>query len=819
MARWYAKTLLIALPVAACAAATSLGQEQPPPALPAQQAHDFFESKVRPLLINRCGDCHGADAQEAELRLDVPDSILRGGKSGSVVVAGQPAESLLIQAVKRTSDSLQMPPDEKLPADEIAILEQWVQSGAAVPGDTGAKVRPAGNLDLEKERQYWAFVPPTESPLPAVKNSAWVKSPIDQFILAKLEGSGIQPAAPADKRTLIRRATFDLIGLPPTPEEVDAFLRDESPDAFAKVVERLLASPRYGERWGRHWLDVVRYADSNGLDENIAHGNAWRYRDYVIAAFNRDKPYDQFLLEQIAGDLLLTDDPQARNERLIATGFLTLGPKALAESDLVKLEMDLIDEQVDTVGRAILGLTIGCARCHDHKFDPILTADYYAMAGIFKSTRTMETFARIAKWHENPLRSAEYEQAKAQYEPILAAKRLAIQQIIDKAKQPLIAAASATGQSTEIMESQFPAEVQAELKKERDELAKLEAAGPVQPTAMGVSEAAVTDLAIHVRGDHQLLGAKAPRNIPVVLASNNPPAFPADESGRLQLAQWMVRTDHPLTSRVMVNRIWRWHFGQAICRTPDNFGQLGERPTHPELLDYLAVRFVRDGWSMKAMHRLLMLSSTYQMSSAYDAVAAEKDTENRLWWRMNVRRLEAEAIRDAILAASGTLDLLIGGSMLHVKNREFLFDHTSTDKTSYDSLRRSVYLPVIRNHLYDFYQLFDYTDASTPVGDRSTTTVAPQALFFANSDLVLKASEALAAKLLDDASMDDRQRLVRVYERAFGRPASDEEIAEGLAFTAAFAAGGSGDAAELRKRSWAALVQTVLSSNEFVYLK
>jgi hypothetical protein len=648
---------------------------------------------------------------------------------------------------------------------------------------------------------HWAFRPPTDPPVPAVKDAAWPKSPLDRFLLAKLEAAGLRPAPPADRRTLLRRATFDLTGLPPTPEEVEAFLADTAPDAFARVVDRLLASPAYGERWGRHWLDVARYADSNGLDENVGHGNAWRYRDYVIAAFNRDKPFDQFLLEQLAGDLLPpTTDTATRHERLIATGILALGPKVLAEVDERKMEMDIVDEQIDTVGRAVLGLTLGCARCHDHKFDPLTQEDYYALAGVFKSTKTMESFTKIARWHENSLASeAETAQKSAHDQQVARLKE---------------SAKKLTGK---------PAE------EAKSELAKLEKSAPELPSAMGATEGKVADVPVHVRGSHLKLGPVVARRVPRVLDGPESPRFDDKSSGRLQLARWLARPDHPLTARVFVNRVWRWHFGRGIVSTPDNFGRLGEPPDNPELLAWLAWDFTHPaanaagspGWSVKSLHRLILLSATYQMASTADPAAAEKDPENRLHAHADLRRLEAEAVRDALLAVSGLLDPAAGGPVLHVKNREFLFDHTSRDTTRYDSRRRSVYLPVIRNHLYDVFQLFDAPDAAVCNGDRATTTVAPQALFLLNSDLVGQASDALADGLLKE-NTDDAGRVQRLYRAAYSRPATGDEVAKGLALVAdvdGLLRERQPDAGKRRLRSWAVLAQAVLAANEFLYVR
>lgn len=652
--------------------------------------------------------------------------------------------------------------------------------------------------------RHWAFDPPGQLEVPAVRDQAWPRSPIDRFILAGLEARGLPPARPADRRTLIRRATFDLTGLPPTPDEIDAFLADQSPDAFAKVVDRLLASPAYGERWGRHWLDVARYADSNGLDENVAHGNAWRYRDYVVASFNADKPFDQFLLEQIAGDLLPTNDQTSRHERLIATGFLAIGPKVLAEPDEKKMEMDIVDEQVDTLGRAVMGLTLGCARCHDHKFDPVSMEDYYGLAGIFQSTRTMESFKKVARWHEHSLASADELARKADHDRRVAELKAEIKALGEKEKAA----------------KPDEAKPSPEAANRRAELAALEKSAPELPSTMGVAEAKAGDAALLRRGNPLAPGDVIPRRFPAVLAREGEQPFPAGQSGRLELARWLTRPDHPLTARVMVNRIWRWHFGQGIVRSTDNFGLLGERPSHPELLDWLARRFVADGWSVKAMHRLVLLSATYQMSAQRDARAAETDPDNRLFARANVRRLEAEAIRDSALAVAGLLDRTAGGPALaHVKNRGYLFDHTSKDETTYGSRRRSVYLPVIRNHLYDVFQLFDATDATVSNGDRATTTVATQALFALNSDLMMDASERLADRLLDRADLDDAGRVRLLYLTAYSRQPGERELERGKAALAGFEEElRNAEPESRRSRAWALYCHVVLAANEFVFL-
>ncbi|HTN77876.1 MAG TPA: DUF1549 and DUF1553 domain-containing protein, partial [Pirellulaceae bacterium] len=659
-----------------------------------------------------------------------------------------------------------------------------------------------------------------DAPPPAVNDAAWVTSPVDRFILAGLEAKGLAPAPRADQRTLIRRATFDLTGLPPTPEEVAAFIADTRPDAFARLVERLLNSPAYGERWGRHWLDVVRYADSNGLDENVAHGNAWRYRDYVVSAFNDDKPFNQFVREQLAGDLLPAANDAQRAEQLIATGFLAIGPKVLAEPDETKMEMDIVDEQIDTVGKAFLGLTLGCARCHDHKFDPIQTADYYALAGIFKSTRTMESFKKVAKWHESVLPDAEAAARQAAHQQQVAGKKAEIQQFIDAANAALTAAKSGEALPDK-PEANYPAETQTQLKQLRDALAALEKSAPELPTAMGATEHKVVEVPIHIRGSHLKLGALAPRHVPVVFTSVEAPTFTTSQSGRRELAEWLVDAQHPLTHRVFVNRVWRWHFGKGLVRTPDNFGMLGEAPTHPELLNWLTCRFSERGTSTKELHRLIMLSSTYQQGSQPSAITTERDPENRLWGRLDVRRLEAEAVRDSLLAVGGTLDRTLGGSLLQVKNRAYFFDHTSTDRTNYAVNRRSLYLPVVRNNIYDVFQLLDFPDAAITTGDRATTTVAPQALLMLNSTLIADASDHLAARLLAERSAD-AERIERLYESAYGRGATAAEVAAGQQFLREadkLLVASEVDASKRARQAWAAYCQTILAANEFIYTR
>jgi hypothetical protein len=810
---------LLWLPCAAVVLLTArtrvIGDE---PASPAAEQIEFFETKIRPLLAERCYDCHGPETQESDLRLDTLEGMLLGGKGGPAVAPAKPGGSLLITAVSYADNDLKMPPDEKLSDREIADLTRWIEIGAPHPDSGSVKsLPPASRIDLVEGRKHWAFRAPVKPELPVPADGGPVVNPIDAFLWRALKERGLSPLGRADKRTLIRRATFDLIGLPPTPDEIEDFLADDSESAFQRVVDRLLESPHYGERWGRHWLDIARYADSNGLDENVAHGNAWRYRDYVVRSLNADKPYDQFLIEQIAGDLLpRTGDLERDHDQLIATGFLSLGPKVLAEVDKTKLAMDIVDEQLDTLGRSTMGLTLGCARCHDHKFDPVGQRDYYALAGIFRSTRTMETLKTIARWNENVIATPEQSQALEEHKRQAAEKNQAIAAKVAEATKALnLPEGEAVPKD---VEAKFPAEVREELKRLREELKQFEEAEPVLPTAMGVVDGEVADTAIHLRGSHLTLGEVIPRGFPAVIAGEDQPELPESESGRLQLARWLADPAHPLTARVMVNRIWRWHFGDGLVDTVDNFGRQGARPSHPELLDWLAVRFVEEGWSIKSMHRLIMLSDAWQRSSGFDSRNAGIDPENRFYWRRDVERLEAEAIRDALLAVSGTLDPAMGGSLLTVKNREFLFNHTSQDHSSYSDIRRrSLYVPVIRNHLYDLFQLFDYADADVLNGDRNVSTIAPQALLMMNSDFVAELSAALADRVRGSGGTF-AERVQVLFELAYARPATETELERMEAFLAQFRAI-SGETDEAARQAWRTLCQSVLSSSEFVYVR
>jgi cytochrome c553 len=539
------RSLPIPLSIVAAAALASLAGVAPA-GDPTPEQLEFFEKKVRPVLVERCLECHGEDAQESELRLDSLAAILKGGMRGPAIVPGNAAESLLVRAIGH-GETLQMPPKKKLPAAQIADLAAWVKQGAPWPNEKlpevtaaargTAALRPA-MVFTEKQKSHWAFQPIAAPPLPEVQDKAWPLSPIDRFVLEKLEAAGLAPSPPAVKRTLLRRATFDLTGLPPTPEEIETFLADGSPDAFARVVDRLLASPRYGEKYGRHWLDLARYGDSNGLDENLAYVNAFRYRDYVIAAFNKDKPYDRFVQEQVAGDLLPHAGLDEELEGIVATGFLSLGAKMLAEDDPVKMQMDIIDEQIDTLGKCFLGLTLGCARCHDHKYDPVDQPDYYALAGIFKSTKTMENHKVVAVWQERPLADKESIARRDEIKKQLDAKRGEVNSLVAAAAEALKAERQKAGAEPpkEKIEEAFPDDVKEKLKTLRDEAAAIEKTLPQIPEAMAVSDAAAENVRIHIRGSHLTLAEEVPRRFLRIVAGENQPPIDHDRSGRLELA-------------------------------------------------------------------------------------------------------------------------------------------------------------------------------------------------------------------------------------------------------------------------------------------
>ena len=1057
-----------------------------------------FEREIRPLLVQRCYSCHSGRSEKIEsgLRVDFRDGIRIGGERGPAVVPGDPEGSLLLRAVNGTEPDLSMPPGETLSTLEIQSLAQWIRSGAHDPRDKAADEPELVNggrkpIDLELSRDHWAFKPVGDPAPPEVEAIERVRDPIDAFVLEKLEQSDLTFAPEASLSVLAQRVHQQLTGLPLRWERLQQLLESEDPQAFDYFIDELLDSSAFGERWARSWLDLARYADSNGLDENLALGEAWRYRDYVIRSFNDDKPYNQFLTEQIAGDLLPEPAQQvAWRDQRIATGFLTLGPKMLAEQDEAKLAIDVVDEQLDVASRAFLGMTIGCARCHDHKFDPIPTRDYYAMAGIFRSTSTMENLKTVAKWREISLETTEQQQVRKQWEgrrselakELEAQKKalradleqilprkvgkhlLAAQKAIDqiaisgvtqtvsttlgenrsnygtkqipvlhtvkggiqqatwklevpapglwsievryaaKEKRPMRllvngeeiskeALATVTGGWTTthlLWESQaqiqldagevevrlerggavphldrvrlVPAEgwpdaedplvvagwvdfltrpthqddplwgpwvqfgqqsltdaaavaswwsetmtteklkslseeartiLQTAAPNDRTEVAAVyqqlvviseargeaqiealkpisqqlrstagpwfealilaEKAAPLQlrepivrlaanlaehdmqkppaaERALGVQDGVVADLPVHIRGSHLRLATESvPRGALQVTEHLVPPLEVQDgHSGRLELAQWMIHPDHPLTSRVAVNRIWMDLFDNALVTTPSNFGFSGNRPSHPELLDRLARDFISDGWSTKKMIRRILGTSTWRQQVIEDPIAHEIDPENRLLWRQNRQRLRAEAVRDSVLAVGGMLDREMGGTLLMTGNRGYVTNDQSNNQARYDVPRRSIYLPVVRNAMYELFSAFDYNDPSAPITKRFSTVIPHQALFFLNSPMVLDSALAIAREVIDQFEQET-DKVHAMHRRILCREATEREVERAIGFVNNIRQyiqtspeqdrpGDADNTSDPLESAWQAYAQALLSSSEFLYL-
>jgi mono/diheme cytochrome c family protein len=971
------------------------------PDAPNSEGIAFFEKRIRPLLAKKCYECHATDAKKIKggLLLDSRAGWTKGGDTGPAIVPGKPEESLLIKAVSWSDPDMQMPPKNKLAPDQIAALAQWVKMGAPDPRAAPETAGRKRGMSLDEGRRFWAFRPvknesaqfsvlsaqsgetTTQQSLStehwALSTSSPASAAIDAFIFQKLREHNIPPAPPADRATLIRRAYFDLIGLPPTPEQIDTFVGDTRADAFARVIDELLASPHFGERWGGHWLDVARFAESSGGGRTLLFKDAWRYRDYVIDAFNADMPFDQFVREQVAGDLLPAGAPAQHRRQLTATGFLALGPTNYEEQDKAALRMDVVDEQIETIGKGFLGMTIGCARCHDHKFDPIPTRDYYALAGILRSTRTLKNYKdNVARWIDTPLPqdaaldekiSAHEKRIAAVEEQIAAAKEAAkkasaqITRASTKPGQPIAASAlpgiivddseakivgewrhsqfsksyigdgyltddgkkkgeltltfvpplpasgryevrlaypalsnrveklpvtifHADGENTVFVDQretppidgrfvslgqyrferggegyvlisnadtkgsvcvdavqflsveelaaeekkapQDPAldgaakKAAAEVKRIEKKLKELEASGPARPVAMAVrdDEDDIADCRVHIRGSYKNLGEPAPRGFLTVALRGPAPSISEKESGRRQLGEWIASADNPLTARVFANRVWHWLFGAGIVRTVDNFGSTGELPSHPELLDFLAARFVEDGWSVKKIVREVMLSRTYQLAPVAPASDNPQsiDPENRLLWRANIRRLDAESIRDAILAVSGELKLDVGGPNIAgagtidanttaAQNTEYGYKFTDT--------RRSVYTPAFRNVRLELFEAFDFGNINATMGARNTSTVATQALYLLNHPFVIEQSRLAARRALADATLDDAAQIDRAYRVALGRLPTETEKRLALDFVES-----PGNTDEKRLDAWAEFYQTLFACVDFRYL-
>lgn len=894
----------------------------------------YFENKVRPLLVEHCYECHSGAAKKlkANLYLDSREGWRIGGDSGPAVIPGKPDESLLYQSVSHSNSELKMPPKTRLSDDEVVILHRWITMGAPDPRE-GEVNQFGSEIDLEKGREFWAFKPPVSPTVPAIGDSSWPRTSLDHFILARLEAKGIEPALDAPRRALLRRIYYDLIGLPPSPEEMAHFLADLSPTAFETVVDDLLGRPEFGERWGRHWLDVSRFAESSGGGRSLIFANAWRFRDYVIDSFNNDKPYDQFVREQLAGDVLPWQTVEQRNVQLTGSGYLVLGPINYELQDKELLRMEFVDEQIDALGRTFLGMTLGCARCHDHKFDPIPTTDYYAMAGIFQSTESMgegSAAAGVASFatvklegpQTNELKKLHQDLAKVsrrlkQGEKQKSSKDIAeipgvvvdsslakitgdwkhsvftgswvgdgyihdqgqgkgdkqvvfsasLSESIDyevlvsyaagpnRSRQTPVTIRHAKGESlvnidqtktpdqhgcfvsvgTFSFSNQTPARVIISnkgtsgvviadavsfispgqmLKKEEINIGKeasfdlkalekqrksIEAGiKKLEPVTMAVSESKTPkDGRVHIRGQVRNKGPAVPRGFISVAMKQGAVVDIADgSSGRLELANWIADSENPITSRVMVNRVWKYLLGEGIVRTTDNFGKTGELPSHPELLDYLSLRFVNHNWSVKKLIREIVLSRTYQLaSSRYHKL----DPENSLFGRANRKRLEAECIRDTVLLVSGQLDSTRGGLTIQKPGKYDL-------NYQFNSVKRSVYVPWFRNSILDIFEVFDVANPNLVTGKRTTTNLPTQALYLMNSEFITDHSRLTAQRLIKEGATIDRATTLLL-----GRPATESEQLSLTDFLYRFPP-------EQQEDAWTQICQTLFSCIDFRFL-
>ncbi len=954
-----------ALVLALLAAATSSANA----AVPDAAGLDFFEKKVRPILVERCYECHSEGKKvKGGLRLDLREGWAKGGDTGPAIVPGKPEESLLLTAIHWKDRDLEMPPKKKLPAAEITVIEDWVKLGAPDPRDAAVAKKQHG-LSLEEGRKFWSYSALTPPAVPAVKDAAWPRADVDHFILTKLEAENIAPAPDAAPATLARRLYLQLNGLPPTPAQVDAFVADAATDRQAglrKTVDALLASPRFGEAWGRHWLDVARFAESSGGGRTLLFKDAWRFRDYVVESFNADVPFDRFIREQLAGDLLPAATPAEARRQLTATAFLALGPTNYEEQDKQQLRFDVIDEQLETLGRAFLGQTISCARCHDHKFDPIPQRDYYAMAGILASTQTLFNYTdNVARWistplpadgpneaalrdHETRVAALEKEVADAKtaltelskslsqattqpgtaiapselpgividdtearvvgqwkhsthvrtfigegyladdnngkgektvtFTPTIPQTgryqvRLAYTPLDNRANNVRVNILHADGEDTVYVDQTLTppidgrfvllgkfrfekdgagyvlisnegtknfvtvdalqllpegAETQenakdsperaaaAKLVKQLEtKLKKLVKDGPVRETAMAVHDALddVGGTQIRIRGIEKQRGEKVPRGF-LQVALRDKPALPEVESGRRQLADWIASPDNPLTARVFVNRVWTWLLGAGLVRTVDNFGTTGEKPTHPELLDHLASRFIAEGWSVKKLVREIVLSRTWQMSVATDPKISDPD--NRLISHANRRRLDAEQIRDTILSVSGELIEKLGGLNIggagDIDANNFSAQNTEYSYV-YADKRRSVYTPAFRNKRLELFEAFDFGDINQSMGQRNVSTVAPQALYLLNHSFVIEQSRAAATRALASSATDE-ERITEAFRSALGRPPTEKERAAcGRLLSKA------GMSETERQEVWSEVYQSLFACLDFRYVE
>lgn len=755
---------------------------------PAAEDIAFFERDIRPILSRHCYACHSADAKDLKsgLLLDNREKLLAGGDRGPAAIAGEANDSLLMTAVSYEDEDLQMPPEGKLTDAEIRLLREWIDRGLPMPAAHGLPAVSA-KIDWDAARKFWSFQPPSRHPLPQLNDPSWPQTRADHFILAAMQREGLAPSPPADRRTWIRRATFDLTGLPPTPEEITAFLADDSPDAYARLVDRLLASPHYGERWGRYWLDLARYTDRTATWLKST-GQAHLYRDWVVRALNNDMAYPKFVKRQLATDMMAETSPQD----LSALGLLGLSPEYWKELQLSpelikKIVAEEWEERVDLVGRSFLGLTLACARCHDHKFDPITTEDYYALAGVFASVRLAdrlmlpdEEAAVVKKAREEAARmEKQLEELRKQKKPS-PEKQAEIRQLAKRIQQ-----IKQTTPHYDAPEANAVEEASLYVLPQGENYTRLEYQ-PGQPR----------NLRVQLRGEPTRLGEEVPRRFLQVLAPDGMPAPFMKGSGRLELAEAIVGEGAPLAARVIVNRVWMHHFGVGLVTTPSNFGAQGAAPTHPKLLDDLTANFIRRGWSLKWLHRQIMLSAAYRQNSQFDADKAAIDPANRWLWRMNRRRLEIEAWRDAALSVTGEIELRMGGP--------------SQDLGDGNNRRRTIYGTVHRRDLNVMLRLYDFPDPTKHSPQRTPTTTPLQQLFVLNSPFMQKRADALVERLAAEAGDDDADRIHRVYALLFARLPSEKELDTGLAFLA--------EASDSPQQAWSDYAQALLASNEFLFV-
>ncbi len=819
---------------------------------PAPEHLTFFESKIRPVLVAHCYECHSSDSKivQGGLRVDSRDGLLKGGDTGPAIVPGRPEQSLLLKALRY--DGIEMPPKAKLSASIVKDFETWLRLGA--PDPRIAK-EPKGirTIDLEAGRKHWAFQPVADPALPPVRDEAWPIDAVDRFVLARLEQAGLRPAAEADRYTWLRRVSLDLTGLPPTVDEIEAFVRDDSPRAWDAVVDRLLGSRAFGERWARHWLDLTGYADMIGTSNNVFAEHAWRYRDYLIEAYRTDKPFDRFVREQLAGDLLPAASPAERAENITATGFLMVGDVEIVEPDKAKMEADHIDTQLAKIGTAFLGMTLGCVRCHDHKFDPIALPDYYGIAGILRSSPSTHKIP-FGVWSslnttdlpETPeqrtaRRKLEAEHAKKLTELKTKRERLELKK---KSLDEELARLEATEKSADSASNKSipTTSTKPPLTKRRDEVATelKQLAAAIQHAEFFASKAPKafamhdgdrpSDMPIYIRGNPYAPGTVVPRGVLRVASWSTFPAIPTGQSGRLQLADWLADRRNPLTPRVAVNRIWQKLFGEGLVRSVDYFGTRGETPSHPELLDHLALRFMNDGWSQKRLIRALVLSRTYRQDGVNQAAALKVDPDNRLLWRMNRRRLEAEALRDGLLAVSGELRSSDGGPALvleEVENCGALVqqgvnppNYTHRKPRNGEEFLRTIYLPVMRTNTAANDRLrsfFDFVNPAQISGQRSQTVVPTQSLFVMNNDLFRKRAKSLAEQLIAAAS-EPETRLTLLWLRVYNRPITPAEREAASVFLTQLDTNlETQNIASRELLCWQELCHSLLASNEFLF--